>query len=155
MKTPLFALVLALALPLSLPAAEKPAPPFLVKDLGGKTWTQKGAGSGVTLVDFWASWCAPCLKEIPALNTLAAQHKGKLAVLGLGLDQGGAPVVKAAAKKHGIQYPVAAADPKLAEAYAVQGFPSAFVVKDGKILATLTGERTLAAFERDLAPWLK
>lgn len=153
MKTPLLIALLALALPLA--AAEKAAPPFLVKDLSGKTWTQKGAAAGVTLVDFWASWCAPCLKEIPALNALAAQHKGKLSVLGLGLDQGGAKAVAAAAKKHGILYPVAAADPKLAEAYAVQGFPSAFVVKDGKILATLTGERTLAAFERDLAPWLK
>ena len=50
---------------------------------------------------------------------------------------------------------VAPVDPKVPTAYKVQGFPSAFLIKDGKVVLALTGARDLAAFERDLAPYLK
>lgn len=135
----------------------KPAPPFSVKDLAGKAWTQQGPAKGYVLVDFWASWCLPCLKEIPALNALHAKYAklGKLQVLGLSLDKGGAAAVEAAAMKHLVGYPVAPVDPKVPEAYKVKGFPSAYLLKDGKIVLTLTGERSLAAFERDLGPYLR
>lgn len=155
MKTLLLAALLALAI--QAPAAPKAAPAFAVKDLQGKAWTQQGPAKGYVLIDFWASWCLPCLKEIPALNALQAKYgaTGKLQVLGLSLDKGGPAAVEAAAKKHQVAYPVAPVDPKVPEAYKVNGFPSAFLLKGGKIVLPLTGERTLAAFERDLAPYLR
>lgn len=138
-------------------AAPQPAPAFKVTDLRGNVWTQQGPAQGYVLVDFWASWCVPCLKEIPALNALEAQDAPthKLWVLGLSLDKGGRTAVKAAAAKFKVAYDVAPVDPKVAEAYQVQGFPSAFLIKDGKIVLPLTGSRDLAAFQRDLAPYLR
>ena len=116
-------------------------------DLAGKTW----------ILNVWASWCAPCLEEIPSLNALQAKYgpSGRLTVLGLSLDKGGPAAVKAQADKHKVAYPVAPVDPAVADAYKVNGFPCAFVIKGGKVLATLSGKRDLAAFERDLAPYLK
>lgn len=139
------------------PSKPVPAPPFKVTDLQGHVWSQKGPNRGYLLVDFWASWCVPCLKEIPALNALEAQYAPthRLAVLGLSLDKGGLKAVKAAAAKYKVAYAVAPVDPKVPEAYQVQGFPSAFLIKDGKIVRPLTGSRDLAAFERDLAPYLR
>ena len=143
------------ALGASKASAPRPAPAFTVMDLAGKTWTQASENS-LLLLDFWAGWCAPCVKEIPALNALQQKYAagGKLKVLGLSLDKTPAKM-EAAAAKYKILYPVAWVDPKLATAYGVNGFPTAFLIKDGQIIATLTGERKLAAFERDLAPFLK
>jgi len=123
-------------------------PHFKGKDLSGKTWTE--SSKGYLLVDFWASWCAPCIKEIPALNTLYGKYHtlGRLDLLGLSLDEGGKAVVKAAVDRNKIDYPVAMGSAKLAESFGVEGFPTAFLLKDGKIIKVLAGERTLAAFER-------
>jgi len=153
----LLCLALCLSATGAFAATPKPAPAFSVKDLSGRGWTQAAPAKGVLLIDFWASWCPPCLKEIPALNALQAKYgpSGKLTVLGLGLDKGGQAAVAAAAKKYAIHYAVAAADPKLAEAYQVKGFPAAFLLKDGQIVAPLGGSHSLADFEHDLEPWLK
>src|SRR3954464_10352595 len=96
-------LIFTLLFCLSLKAfAATPAPKFKGKDLEGKLWSE--TSKGYLLVDFWASWCLPCLKEIPALNTLYAKYHtlGKLELLGLSLDEGGKAVVQTAVKKHGI-----------------------------------------------------
>lgn len=134
--------------------AARPAPAFRVRGLDGRVWTQAGPAHSVLLVDFWASWCQPCLQEIPDLNALQARHRGRLVVLGLSLDKGGEAVVRATALRRGIAYALAPVSPAVAEAYGVQGFPSAFLLKDGVLLKTLTGKRGLADFERDLAPYL-
>lgn len=146
---------LALSLPLGSAALSRPAPAFSVVDLSGQAWTE-ASGPGYLLVDFWASWCAPCIKEIPALNALQKKYAagGQLRVLGLSLDKSPAKMEAAAAKQR-VAYPVAWVDPKVASAYGVKGFPTAFLIKDGQIVKVFTGERKLAAFERDLAPFLR
>ena len=154
------ALILGLSLWAASPlaAAEAlPAPAFAVMDMSGTAWTQQGPARGVLLVDFWASWCPPCLKAIPALNALQAKYgpTGRLSVLGLCMDKGGQAAAAMTAKKRGIAYAVAAADPALATAYKVQGFPSVFVLKGGQVVARLGDPGSLAAFERALEPWLK
>ena len=145
-------LCLAAALP---GAALKDAPAFKGKDIHGKVWTEKSPG--YVLVDFWASWCLPCLKEIPALNTLYDRHQaeGKFALLGICLDEGGSKAARAAAAKNMIHYPVAPGSAALADAFGINGFPTAVLLKDGKVVKLLAGERNLAAFERDLAPYLQ
>lgn len=147
--------MLMLLLAAGVPAASGPsAPKFKVKDLQGKEWTQKT--KGYLLVDFWASWCLPCIKEIPSLNVLRDKYHtiGKMEVLGLSVDEGGLPVVRAAVARHKIAYPVALADTKIADSFGVQGFPTAVLLKDGKLIKVFSGERSLAGFEKDLAPYL-
>ncbi|MDX1390187.1 MAG: TlpA disulfide reductase family protein, partial [Acidobacteriota bacterium] len=47
-----------------------PAPPILAKDLTGRTWRAQWADHELTIVNFWATWCDPCVKEMPALQDL-------------------------------------------------------------------------------------
>jgi thiol-disulfide isomerase/thioredoxin len=133
------------------------APAFKVRALDGAAWTQQGPAQGCVLVDFWATWCQPCLQEIPALNALQAKYgpSGRLTVLGLSVDQGGEAALRSGVKKLGIAYPVAPVDPAVAKAYGIQGFPNAFLLRNGKILLTLTGRHSQADLERALGPWLR
>ncbi|HTB33324.1 MAG TPA: TlpA disulfide reductase family protein [bacterium] len=151
--------VLLSAFTLPLPAADAPqdAPAFSLKDLSGTAWTQAGPPQGVLLLDFWAGWCAPCVEEIPSLNALQARYGpgGRLAVLGVCMDKGGLAGAKASAAKHHLAYAVVPGDAALAKAFSVSGFPTAFVVKHGKILDTLTGKHSQAEFEKELSPYLK
>ncbi|MFQ5495134.1 MAG: redoxin domain-containing protein, partial [Phycisphaerae bacterium] len=64
-----------------------PAPPFTAKTLDGKTVSLKSLHGQVVLLDFWASWCAPCIAEIPAVKEAVEQLKGKpFTVLAVSLD---------------------------------------------------------------------
>jgi thiol-disulfide isomerase/thioredoxin len=150
------ALLLLSATLAAVPAALA-APAFKVRALDGAVWTQEGRDSGCVLVDFWASWCQPCLQEIPALNALQAKYgpSGRLTVLGLSVDKGGEAALRSGAQKLGIAYPVAPVDKAVAAAYRIQGFPSAFLLRQGKVLLALSGRHSQADFERALGPYLR
>jgi thiol-disulfide isomerase/thioredoxin len=153
----LWMLLSCLCLPLAAADAPKAAPTFSVKDLSGTAWTQASPAKGVLLLDLWATWCPPCLAEIPSLNALQAKYgpSHKLSVLGVCIDKGTVDLAKAAATKLKIAYAVAPGDDKLPKLFGVSGIPTAYVLKDGKILATLVGKHSLADFETELAPFLK
>ncbi|MES2202496.1 MAG: TlpA disulfide reductase family protein [candidate division FCPU426 bacterium] len=157
----LVAMLLATTLKVAM-AAEAPvavsataAPSFKLIDLQGETWTEKGHKGVPLLIDFWASWCTPCLKEIPALNALHLRYKQKdqLHILGVNMDSG-AGKAKAAISKYYIGYPVVLGNPEMGKAYGVQ-FPMAVLIKDGVIVKRLVGERTLKGFEKELKPFLR
>ena len=63
------------------------------------------------VVNFWARWCAPCRAEIPELKQFRAAHKGKIEVLGIGIEDEAEPA-KQFAKKYAIDYPVFVAKEK-------------------------------------------
>jgi thiol-disulfide isomerase/thioredoxin len=154
----LAALFLSASLNAALSIGQK-SPHFELKDLNGKTWTpEKDSKHRLLLVDFWASWCVPCLKEIPTLKQLQAAHAkdGAFTVLGISMEKGGRPQTEAAAVKYSVDYPVLIGSADVAKAFGVQGFPSAVLIRDGKVLKVLVGERKLKDFEEDLAPfWAK
>jgi thiol-disulfide isomerase/thioredoxin len=134
------------------------APHFSLTDLNGKVWTpEKDSRHKVLLIDFWASWCAPCLKEIPTLKQLQAAHGngGSFQVLGVSMEKGGRPASEAAAVKYAVDYPVLLGSPDTAVAFEVKGFPTAILILDAKVLKVFTGERKLRDFEVELAPYLQ
>lgn len=141
----------------ALTAGQK-APAFKLTDLNGKVWAaDKDSKHKLLLVDFWASWCVPCLKEIPTLKELQAAHAkgGKFTVLGVSMERGGRSAVEAAAVKYSVDYPVLLGSAETAQAFEVKGFPTAILIRDGKVLKVLTGERKLRDFEEELGPYLK
>jgi cytochrome c biogenesis protein CcmG/thiol:disulfide interchange protein DsbE len=70
------------------------APDFSFKDLGGKTHSLSSLRGKVVLLNFWASWCAPCVVEFPKLLQLAGTMKGEVVVLALSSDRDRAAIEK-------------------------------------------------------------
>lgn len=99
-------------------------------------------GRGLVL-NFWATWCAPCVKEMPALDRLRALVAGRgIEVVALSADRGGAAVVKAFYAAHAIGRLEVAIDEGLraAHALAVKGLPTTVLIgDDGRERGRLVG----------------
>ena len=87
------------------PVVAESAPSFAFPDLDGRVWPSDTWQGRVVLINFWASWCAPCVKEVPTLIDAQRQWGDRgLQVLGIALDQG--EPVRVFAKRLTINYPV-------------------------------------------------
>ncbi len=101
---------------------------------GGKTSSSEFKGK-ITIVDMWATWCEPCLKEIPTFNKLQADYAGcNVAVVGIAVESPYKDIA-ATARKQGINYRVLVGNDEVVSAFGgILGFPTTFVVnKDWKI----------------------
>ena len=138
--------------PFKNPLENKQAPAFTLKDTNGKKVSLADYKGKAVVVDFWATWCAPCKIEIPWLEKLHDQYASQgLVVLGiseddLDLDDKAALLkekreIAESAAKLGIHYPVLIDDAKVAEPYGgVDALPTTFYVdRSGKVVAATIG----------------
>jgi len=112
------------------------APDFDLESLAGKSVALSEFKGKTVIIDFWATWCPPCVFQVPELNKLHAAHQqaGDVVVIGVAVDVEGESVVRPWAEEHGIQYIVAIGDEKLANRFGALGFPTLVVVApDGSI----------------------
>lgn len=109
--------------------------PFSLKDVTGKVYTRNKFTGKVTIINFWASWCPPCVEEIPSLNRLLAKTHGEnIELISINYAES-AQQIKTFMKKVAVDFPVLI-DPegKLAGQWKVVAFPSTFVIgPDGNI----------------------
>ena len=131
------------------------APDFYLSDQNGKTWDTTRLRDKTLLLDFWATWCVPCLQAIPDLNQFSQKHGDKITLIGVAIEDKGWELVKPAIAKHGINYPVVIGHPNLAKTYGVEGFPYLVLVKNGKIETQLLGKHSLADLEKELAAYIQ
>lgn len=89
-----------------------PAPKLGFNDPDGKETSLAAFQGKPTLVNLWATWCAPCVKELPTLDQLARADKGKLNVVAISQDDGPHPSVVAFLQTHKIQTLDSYQDPK-------------------------------------------
>ena len=132
-------------------------PPFTLADLNGNKTESAGlfAGNKVTLVNFWATFCGPCIKEMPELEELRKKYSGQnLGMAGIVLDSNKASTAIDLAARIGTGYPHLLDDGRFAaKIFAV---PQTLLVdSDGKILVSVTGARSLQEFSRMVEPYLK
>ena len=90
------------------------APKTIFNDPGGNETSIKAFAGKPTLVNLWASWCAPCVKELPTLDRLAQAEKGKLNVVAISQDMGPHASVVAFLQEHKIATLESYQDPKMA-----------------------------------------
>jgi peroxiredoxin len=125
---------------------------FTLTDFDGHDWTLKNLRGKVVLVNFWATWCPPCRKEIPDLKALYKRFKAQgLVVLGVSDDD--ATKVKAFARQEKIDYPVLLdLGRKVNKLYSVASIPMSFVYdRNGNLVAESMDMRTRRQFLAMLA----
>ena len=125
---------------------------FALTDLHGKTWTLKELRGEVVLVNFWATWCPPCQKEMPDLESLYKEFRHQRFVI-LAISDEDADKVRPFIAERKITYPILL-DPghKVGSLFEVEGIPKSFVYdRDGKLVAQSIDMRTQQQFREMLA----
>ncbi|MBI5475946.1 MAG: TlpA family protein disulfide reductase [Ignavibacteriales bacterium] len=136
------------------------APNFSWKDKDGKTISFDNFRGKVTLVNFWATWCGPCKRELPDLIALSKEMENEgVKVIGVSTDRGANVIddVKAFVAEAGITYQIVISNEELEETYGnIRVIPTTFLIDaDGKISQTIVGGRTKEQFAEAIRAILK
>jgi peroxiredoxin len=109
-------------------------PGLELRDLDGRVTSLAGLRDRLVVVNFWATWCQPCTLEMPTLEALWQEYRGRgLVVLGVSVDRG-APraLLDPYIRHHGLTFPILVdPDMKAAGTWRVTGLPATFLVRPG------------------------
>jgi thiol-disulfide isomerase/thioredoxin len=117
-------------------------PKLNFKTYKGEAFTLEGAGKDATLLVFWATWCGPCMMEIPSLVELQKKYEGKnFRVISINLDDPQGEKVKGIAATYGINYTVLLGSDETSKQFGgVNALPTSFLIgRDGKIKEKVQG----------------
>ena len=125
---------------------------FTLTDLQGRSWTLSQLRGKVVLVNFWATWCPPCRKEMPDLDVLA-QRFASQGLIVLSITDENIAKVTAWILGQNLNYPILIdTDRKASEAFHIEGIPQSFVFnREGKLVAQSIDMRTQNQFLQMLA----
>jgi thiol-disulfide isomerase/thioredoxin len=127
---------------IEVPETLPPLPDLVLTDIQGDTLALADYRGRVILLNFWATWCAPCLQEMPDLNRLHQDLEDEgVAVIGVSTDEGGPEAVRAAVENLGIAYPVILDDGTLSDHLGgVYALPTTFIVDaQGNVTSRIIG----------------
>ena len=126
---------------------------FKVTDTTGKTHSLAGYKGKWVLVNYWATWCPPCLEEIPDLIALHENKKNNLVVIGIALDYRTPKQVTDFAEGLFVSYPIVLGNAQVVNQIGpVQGLPTTYLYNpDGKMVAQQVGAITREAVESYVA----
>ncbi len=129
------------------------APGFTLKDLNGKELSLSDFKGKVVFLNFWATWCPPCRREIPAFIELVEKYKDDgFVVLGVAVDPREfekTDKVKPFAEQMGINYPIVYDTKGVSQLYGgIRSIPTTFVInREGKVVGRIVGSRPKDVFE--------
>lgn len=133
------------------------APAFSLTDLNGKQLNLSDYRGKVILLDFWATWCAPCRTEIPQFVQLQKKYGAEgFQIIGISMDDGPKPV-REFYDEFKLNYPVAMGDEKTADAYGgVLGLPINILIgRDGRVYAKHAGLTDINVLEQEIITQLQ
>ena len=136
------------------PGARKPAPRWKLPNMTGGNKQLADYKGKVLLLNFWATWCAPCKQEIPWFAEFYDKYKADgLEVVGVSVDEKGWKVVKPYVedKSHGINFTILHDNVDLTAMYKIQLMPKTVLIdRDGKVAAIHNGIVEKDSFEKEI-----
>jgi thiol-disulfide isomerase/thioredoxin len=126
--------------------------PFQAADLDGRDVSPASWRGRVAIVNFWATWCLPCRKELPALAALQRKYPAELVVVGVLQDGASPDFVRSFSRRLGVTYPIVQSRTEIERAFAeVMALPTTYIVdRDGRVVATHIGEIDPIRVEREV-----
>ncbi len=127
------------------------APDFALEDLEGNSIKLSDLKGKVVFVNFWATWCPPCRREIPHFIELHEEFSDQgFEILGIAVDSREFDSVAPFVKKAGMNYPVMLDKKGVSQLYGgVSAIPTTFVVnRNGRIVSKIEGSRSKAEFKK-------
>jgi len=131
----------------------KPAPAFLLNTLDGRGVKLSDFRGKVVLLNFWATWCAPCRVEMPWLVDFYSRYQAQgLEIVGVSVDDDARDKVAAFVHARNVNYTIVLKDEGVADAYGGLRFlpQSFFIGRDGNIVKQTFGVRGKEDFENDI-----
>src|ERR1700751_4257098 len=120
----------------------QPAPAVSFVDLAGNTVSLSEFTGKIVLVNLWATWCEPCLREMPSLERLQSRLGERIAGLAVSEDRGGSKNVEPFIVKLGVNWVKIYLDPKseVGHAFGARGLPTSFLIdREGRVLGRVEG----------------
>ena len=118
------------------------APEYAYVSLTGDTLSAEALRGQVVLVNFWATWCAPCRVEMPVLEAMYQRHRAKgFTIVGLAVDRAPTAEVAAFVRDRAVTYPVAHVGAEAERRFGgIRGYPTSFLLdREGRIRHTVLG----------------
>jgi len=130
---------------------------FELTDTNGNIYTEKNTRGKYLVVNFWATWCTPCLKEIPALVKFYNENSGHVEILGLDFEPVDLPVIDDFTERFSINYPLVLFDKNNETEFTnfgeIVGMPTTLIYSpEGELLQTFMGEITIEDLDKFISP---
>ena len=130
---------------------------FELRDTKGNIFTEKNTKGKYLVINFWASWCTPCLKEIPAFVEFYKENSGYVEILGLDFEPVNIEVINEFVERFSINYPIILYshinDTEFNKFGEIVGMPTTIIYSpEGELLQTFMGEITVEDLNKYISP---